>query len=112
MKNFITKERVYDIVSYVFLFIMFAFMCLNASKQSLWGDELDWFVDFISKPSISDMLNYLLETGYNLPLSYLMMYPIYRIVPYGELWILMPNIIITIISVFIMKKIGKKIGRR
>ena len=89
---------------------MFAFMCINASKQSLWIDELDWFVDFISKPSISDMLNYLLETGYNLPLSYLMMYPIYRIVPYGELWILLPNIIITIISVFIMKKIGEKIG--
>ena len=106
----ITKKRIYNIVSYTFLFIMFVIMCLNASRQSLWIDELDWCVEFISKSSIFDMIKDLLKTVYNLPLFYLVMFPIYRIVPYGEFWILLPNIIITLISTIIMKKIGEKIG--
>ena len=106
----ITKKRIYNIISYTFLFIMFVIMCMNASRQSFWIDELDYCVEFISRSSLFDMINGLLKTVYNLPLYYLVMFPIYKIAPYGEFWILLPNIIITLISTIIMKKIGEKIG--
>ena len=91
------KKKLYNILSIILLSIMFIVMCLYASKQCFWVDELDWTIEFF-------------ETGYNLPLSYLMMYPIYKIAPYGEIWLLIPNIIIVLIGCYFVYKIGKKIG--
>ena len=71
------KTKLYKIFSIVILVIMFLIMCLYASKQSFWIDELDWTVQFLAKSDIGDMLNRLLTTGYNLPLYYLIMFPIF-----------------------------------
>ncbi len=103
------KKKFYKIVSISLLVVMFLFMCFDAAKQSFWLDELDWTIDFIANNSFFEMIKQLLEKGYNLPLYYLVMFPIYKIVPYGELFLLLPNIIVTLIGVILTKKIGDKI---
>ena len=108
--NEIKKEKYYKIFGIATLSIMFIVMCLYAAKQSFWLDELDWTIEFLAKSNIGDMLNQLLKTGYNLPLYYLIMFPIYKIVPYGELWLLFPNIIAAICGIYMTKKIGEKVG--
>ncbi len=104
------KKNIYKLTSVIILCIMFLIMCLYASKESFWGDELDWTIKFLEKSNIKEMLSDLLDKGYNLPLYYLIMFPIYHIVPYGELWLLFPNFIAVIAGIYIINKIGKKIS--
>ncbi len=106
----IDREKCYTILSFVILAIMFVIMCLNAGRESFWVDELDWTIGFLAKPNFLEMIKGLLEKCYNLPLYYIAMYPIYKIAPYGEIWLLLPNIIMVLLGVYIVKKIGDKIG--
>ncbi len=104
------KSKIYNYLTIVILLIAFIFMCLFASKQSFWIDELDWTIEYLNNESIITMLKGLLNTGFNLPLSYIIFYPIYKIAPYGELWLLLPCIVACIIGMYLIKKIGDKIG--
>ena len=104
----IDREKCYTILSFVILAIMFVIMCLNAGRESFWVDELDWTIGFLAKPNFLEMIKGLLEKCYNLPLYYIAMYPIYKIAPYGEIWLLLPNIIMVLLGVYIVKKIGDK----
>lgn len=104
------NKNLYKIISIILLFLMFAFMCYDASKQSFWIDELDWTISFFNKANIFDMLHALSTKGYNLPLYYIVMFPIYKIAPYGELWLLLPNFFAIIFGILILKKIREKIG--
>lgn len=110
MEN-LKMKRYYKIFSVLILFIMFIIMCLYANSQSFWIDELDWTIDYLAKSNnIIDLFQNLLNKGFNLPLYYLAMFPIYKIVPYGEIWLLFPNFIAIIFGICIVGRIGKKVG--
>lgn len=103
------KNNKYKIIGFIILLIMFVFMCLLSEKQSFWIDELDWTINIIANPKLSMMISSLLNAGYNLPLFYLVLFPIYRIIPYGEFWMLLPNIIAIIVGIILLQKTGKKL---
>lgn len=106
----IIKNR-YKLITIAILVMMFILMCIFSEKECFWTDELDWTIDILEKSNnIGDVLKTLLKTGYNLPLYYLAMFPIYKIAPYGELWLLLPGMIMTLFGVFMVGQVGKKIG--
>jgi len=110
------KERIYTIATISALVCMTGFMLAFASKQSFWLDELDWTIGIISGKAIfngrlfTPMFQILLEQGYNLPLYYIIMKPLYELLPYGETFLLIPSILFVIAGIVIMGKAGKITG--
>ena len=105
-----TNKSLYKIAGIALLLFMFVFMCYDAAKQSFWFDELDWTVAYVAKSNLFDMLRALSEKGYNLPLYYIVLFPVYKIVPYGELWLLLPNFFAIILGIYFLRKTGHIIG--
>lgn len=103
-------HNILKMISVISIIIMTYFMIKYASTQSFWEDELKWTIGFFDGLRITEMIHKLLESGYNLPLFYLIMYPIYQIAPFGEVFLLIPSIIFIIIGIIIVAKIGKKLG--
>jgi hypothetical protein len=95
---------------------MTVFMIAFASKQSFWVDELDWTIGIISGKAIfnnrlfTPMFQILLEQGYNLPLYYIIIKPLYELLPYGETFLLIPSIAFVILGIIITGKTGKLTG--
>lgn len=106
----INKNKLYKIISAILLILMFIYLCYDACKQSFWIDELEWTIAFVNKHNLFDMLRLLSVRGYNLPLYYIALFPIYKIAPYGEIYLLLLNFISIILGIYILKKIGDKIG--
>ena len=104
------KKKIYNIICGLVLALAVLFMLMKVGKPSFWGDELEFTLRYLNMPNIIDMLKSLSKDMYNLPLYYLLMYPVNKIVPYGEVWLLMPNIFLLVASAYLMKKIGEKIG--
>jgi len=104
------KERIYTIVTISALVCMTCFMLVFASKESFWFDELDWTIGIISNKPFTSMFKILWEQGYNLPLYYIIMKPLYELLPYGETFLLIPSILFVIVGIVIMGKTGKIIG--
>lgn len=106
----IDKKKVYKIISIFLLAFMFLYLLYDASKQSFWSDELEWTVAFVHRHSLFQMLKLLSIRGYNLPLYYVILFPLYKVAPYGERWILLLNFILILLGIWNLKKIGEKIG--
>ena len=103
------SKKIYKIICIILLCIVFIFRSSNILNQSFWFDELEWTINFISLPNFFEMLMNLIKNIFNLPLYYILMFPFYRIVPYGELWLLLPNFIFVAIGIYMLKKIGSKV---
>ena len=111
MKN-INKEKIYKVLSFIILFVVFGICCKYANKQSFGLDELDWTIDYLEKShNLIELFKALIKAGFNLPLYYVVMFPIYKIVPFGKLWLLFPNFIVVIWGIYIVNKIGNKIEK-
>jgi len=110
------KERIYTIVTIGALICMTVFMLVFASEISFWFDELDWTIGIISGKTIfndrlfTPMFRILWENVYNLPLYYVIMKPLYELLPYGETFLLIPSILFVILGIIITGKTGKIIG--
>jgi hypothetical protein len=110
------KTSGYKIISVCALVFMTIFMTAFASRQSFWVDELDWMIGIITGKSVfnyklfTGMFQILLEQGYNLPLYYLIEIPFYKLLPYGEVFLLIPSIIFVIAGIIILSKAGKLLG--
>jgi len=115
---FADRKLAYRVASGAALLFMAVFMLAFASRQSFWVDELDWTIGFITgKAVIRDvlidghgLLRSLLEYGYNLPLYYLIMVPVYHLAPYGEVWLLIPSIVFVILGIVFLKRAGTLLG--
>ncbi|KAA6365460.1 MAG: hypothetical protein EZS28_039013, partial [Streblomastix strix] len=106
------KYTTYDILSICALAFMLLFMLAFASRQSLWRDELYWTVGIITGEAFNNqgMFRILLEQLYNLPLYYVIVKPLYYILPYGEIFLRMPSILFAFFGVIILANTAKKIG--
>lgn len=107
------KSELSKVLIVVILFALFILLCKYANTQSFWFDELDWTIEYLAKSSnIINLIKSLIKSGFNMPLFYLILFPIYKIAPYGELWLLIPNFIAVIIGIYILNKIGNKLGNQ
>lgn len=102
-------DKKYEIFSIIILIVLFLLMCYDAASKSFWVDELDWSVAFLNRNNFFEMIKSLVPVGYSLPLFFIIFYPIYKIAPFGETWLLIPNFILVILGILIIKKIGEKI---
>ena len=101
------KVRIYTIAVIGMLLCMAGFMLVHASKQSFWYDELDWTIGLINQ---KPMLHALLEYGAHPPLYFIILKPLYELLPYGEMYLLIPSIAFVILGIMITGKAGKIIG--
>ena len=106
------NKKIYKILSIIILFIMLSILFKYANSQSFWIDELDWTVDYLENSNnYIELFQSLIKAGFNLPLYYLIVFPIYKIAPFGELWLLIPNFIAIIVGIYILNKTGNKIEK-
>lgn len=104
-------KNIYRIIEYIILAGMAVFLLANASAQSFWSDEISTLGYIHSGTTVFDMMKgYMVTDAVNLPLYPLILYIVYRIVPYGEVYLLLPSIIFTISSLWVIGSIGYMCG--
>ena len=106
-----TKQKVYLISSIVLLLGMAIFIVVNAPLQSFWSDEMSTIGYIRSEMSFFDIIKgYMLEDAVNLPLYQLILKVFYEIMPYGEIYLLIPSIIFLMAAIVVIAIIGYKCG--
>lgn len=89
-------------------FITFIIMFHYAGKFSFWRDELGQIT--FTKGTIEDAISYSLNmVNCNPPLELLFHTFWYRIAPYGEQWLLLPSMVLSCGSIFLLGILGERL---
>jgi len=97
-------------ISVVLLVIMLTVMVLFASSQSFWYDELEWSIGKVAGMNFVEICRQLLKDGYNMPLFYWILAILYRIMPYGEIYLLLPNILFILVGITLLYRVSQQLG--
>ncbi|MBR4982825.1 MAG: glycosyltransferase family 39 protein [Lachnospiraceae bacterium] len=105
------KQKIYFVCSVILLLGMSIFLIKNASMQSFWSDEMSTLGYIRSDVSYFEMMKeYMVRDAVNLPLYPTILKFFYEIMPYGEVYLLIPSILFVICSILIIAVIGYKCG--
>lgn len=109
--NMTKKRKLYCICSVILLLGMTIFLIKNASLQSFWSDEMSTLGYIRSDVSYFEMMKeYMIRDAVNLPLYPTVLKFFYEIMPYGEVYLLIPSILFVVFSILIIAAIGYKCG--
>ena len=106
-----TKQMVYLISSIILLLGMIIFIIINAPLQSFWSDEMSTIGYIRSDISFWGIIKgYMLEDAVNVPLYPLILKAFYEIMPYGEIYLLLPSIFFWVIAIVVIAFLGYRCG--
>lgn len=107
------KRRLYLYIETILLVWFAIFTFMNADAQSLWADELSSIGYIRNGLSLKEMFQTYLYLDTNLPLYSAILYFWYRIVPYGEQFLLIPSILFCMGGIiFLAAAVKRLLGER
>lgn len=104
------SEKKYLVIGSLLLVWMFIFTFINSTSQSFWYDELASIGFVRSGISLKEMFQTYLYAENNLPLYSIILYFTYRIMPYGEQFLLIPSILFCIGGIIFLAAVMHKIS--
>ena len=82
-----------------------------AVERGMWLDELDWTLAFLHDKSLLSTIKELLYYGYNLPLFYILLKPVY-LISHNPYILYIPSVLCTVLGAITLYFIGKKLYGR
>lgn len=85
------------------------FLFRYAGAQSFWSDEMSTIGYIRTGTTLAEVIRgYMVDDAVNLPLYPAILYFFYRIMPYGETWLLIPSIFFCIGALIVISEIGRR----